>query len=123
MLLLFKIEGSLLPFLVSVNVAYILPMSSNPEFNQYIGNVIRTNRKRAAISQAVLAERAGVTRRFIQELENGRSDISLHTLFRLAFALETSLGKLCLEIDGSIKNLPQTASAAVAQEKQDTVGS
>lgn len=57
-----------------------------------------------AISQVVLAERAGVTRRFIQELENGRSSISLHTLFALSRALETSLAEICGQIESALQS-------------------
>ena len=66
---------------------------------QHLGNTIRENRRRLAVSQAVLAERAGVTRRFIQEVENGRSDISLQTLIRLAAALDMTLTELCRQFE------------------------
>jgi transcriptional regulator with XRE-family HTH domain len=75
-----------------------------PEFNYCLGAVIRANRKRVAISQMLLAERAGVTRRFIQELENGRSNVSLQTLFALSRALETSLAEICSQIESAIQN-------------------
>ena len=51
------------------------------------------------ISQMILAEKAGVTRRFIQEVENGRSDISLQTLVRLAAAMDMSLAEVCGQIE------------------------
>jgi len=47
----------------------------------------------------VLAERAGLTRRFIQEVENGRSDVSLQTLIRLAMAMDMSLTEVCSQIE------------------------
>ena len=74
-------------------------MSPNLLLIRHLGEVIKTNRKAATISQAVLAERAGVTRRFIQELENGRSDVSLQTLFRLALALGVSLTEISRQIE------------------------
>jgi len=80
-------------------------MSFFPEFNCCLGGVIRANRKRMAISQMVLAERAGVTRRFIQELENGRSSVSLQTLFALSRALETNLTEICAQIESAIQNV------------------
>jgi transcriptional regulator with XRE-family HTH domain len=52
----------------------------------------------------VLAERAGVTRRFIQELENGRSNISLHTLMRLSAALGMTLSDMCAQIETALKS-------------------
>ena len=75
-----------------------------PKFNCCLGAVIRANRKRMAISQMVLAERAGVTRRFIQELENGRSNVSLQTLFALSQALETNMAAICAQIESAMLN-------------------
>jgi transcriptional regulator with XRE-family HTH domain len=66
---------------------------------QPLGHTIRENRRRIAVSQMVLAERAGVTRRFIQEVENGRSDVSLQTLIRLAAAMDMSLTEICGQIE------------------------
>ena len=77
-----------------------------PEFNCHLGGVIRANRERMAISQTALAERAGVTRRFIQELENGRTEVSLQTLFALSSALETSLAEICAQIENAVNAPP-----------------
>ena len=76
------------------------------ESYQPLGNTIRENRKRVAISQMVLAERAGVTRRFIQEVENGRSDVSLQTLIRLAAAMGMSLTEICSQIEQAMAANP-----------------
>ena len=61
------------------------------------------------ISQLIPAEKAGVTRRFIQEVENGRSDVSLQTLVRLAAAMDMSLAGVCGQIKRamSAENLEQ----------------
>lgn len=74
-------------------------MDIPPNFQECLGKVIRQNRVQAGISQAVLAERAGVTRRFIQELENGRSDISLKTLTSLGLAMGRNLVDICGEFE------------------------
>ncbi|MDR2054997.1 MAG: helix-turn-helix domain-containing protein [Desulfovibrio sp.] len=79
-------------------------MTAFPHFYRCLGETIRTNRKKAAVSQMVLAERAGVTRRFIQELENGRSNISLHTLMRLSAALGMTLSDMCAQIETALKS-------------------
>jgi transcriptional regulator with XRE-family HTH domain len=78
-------------------------MDPLPEFRRHLGTIIRTNRKRLAISQTVLAERAAVTRRFIQEIENGRSDVSLQTLFRLAAGLEMTLTDICSQLENVMR--------------------
>ena len=74
-------------------------MENADQFNRSLASVIRAARKALAISQETLASRAGVTRRFIQELENGRSDISLQTLFRLSQALEMNLTSIAAQVE------------------------
>lgn len=74
-------------------------MNVPPQFNQCLGDAVRANRKQAGLNQSALAEKAGVTRRFIQELENGRSDISLQTLYRLSRAMGASLDSLTVQIE------------------------
>ena len=71
-------------------------------FNICLGEVIRANRMREGISQALLAERAGVTRRFIQELERGRSDISMQNLYRLSRALNTTVEAIARQVEDAL---------------------
>jgi len=89
-------------------------------FNYYLclSETIRTTRKRAAISQMVLAERAGVTRRFIQELENGRSDVSLQTLLRLSAAMETTVSDVCRQLEDILERGPQEPSRRQGRPKK-----
>lgn len=77
-------------------------MNIPSQFNQCLGDTVRAMRKQAGLNQSALAENAGVTRRFIQELENGRSDISLQTLYRLSRAMETSLVSLTMQIEEAL---------------------
>ena len=79
-------------------------MVASPNYYRCLAGTIRAARKRAAISQAVLAERAGVTRRFIQELENGRSDVSLLTLLHLSEAMEEDLSSICRQLVDAIES-------------------
>lgn len=69
------------------------------QFTRCLGDAIRSNRKRADLNQNELAEKAGLTRRFIQELENGRSDVSLQTLYRLAYVMDTTLAEISAQIE------------------------
>ena len=54
-----------------------------------IGEIIRSARKDAKITQEQLAERTGTKKSFISRIENGHSDIQLSTLYRL---MEIGLG-------------------------------
>ncbi|MGH7737783.1 MAG: helix-turn-helix transcriptional regulator [Candidatus Tyrphobacter sp.] len=51
-------------------------------------------RARAGLSQAALAKRSGVSRAIISELEQGRGDVRLTTLARVAQALGATVNEL-----------------------------
>jgi len=51
-------------------------------------------RAKLQLSQAALAEQAGISRPTISELEQGRGNVTLDVLNRLAFALETTVAQL-----------------------------
>jgi transcriptional regulator with XRE-family HTH domain len=54
-----------------------------------IGNVLRAKREKLAVSQEVLAERAGVDRTYISILERGLKSPTVETLERICAALGT----------------------------------
>ena len=66
-------------------------------------NALRSNlvflRAQRRLSQTALAERAGVTRYVISEAENGKPNITIDVLDRLAIALETTVAELFRPID------------------------
>ena len=55
-----------------------------------IGEVIKEERRLAAMTQEQLAEKTGTKKSFISRIENGHSDIQLSTLYKL---LEYGLGR------------------------------
>ncbi len=60
-----------------------------------VSNTIRQLRRDASeMTQAVLAERVGVTRQTIVAIEHGRYSPSLEVAFRIAFALGVPLTKV-----------------------------
>lgn len=62
--------------------------------NVRLAKRLKALRKERGITQAVLAQRAGVTLSYIGRLEIGRHDPQLSTLRRLAIALNVSVGDL-----------------------------
>jgi len=56
-----------------------------------LGQRVRSLRVEAGLSQAVLAQRVGLTRTSITNIEQGRQSIPLHVLYDLASALGTDL--------------------------------
>ncbi|MBL7521925.1 helix-turn-helix domain-containing protein, partial [Frankia sp. CNm7] len=55
-----------------------------------IGVAIRAARRRAGMPMTALAEKAGVSQPYLSQLENGRNNPSIQTLYRIANALELS---------------------------------
>lgn len=58
------------------------------------GASVRSRRNHLAISQEELAERAGLHRTYISDIERGARNISLHSIEKLARALEISVASL-----------------------------
>ena len=105
---LFIIEASLALF-KGVFIAFNAIMDQ--EFlKQCFGAVIKSARLRKGISQYALADAAGVGRRFIQGVENGRHEAKISTLFSMALALGVSPKVLIGELEYAILNgnLPQS---------------
>lgn len=58
------------------------------------GQVLKQLRLKAGLRQSELAERAGLSKQFVCDLEHGRSSPSSKTIFRLANALRVDAGDL-----------------------------
>lgn len=75
----------------------VIVMNDN-EFNLYenIACNIKKYRKEANITQAELSERVGVSHEFIRRIESkkGVKTFSVETLYKIALALDISVGKL-----------------------------
>ncbi|MEM1449269.1 MAG: shikimate kinase [Planctomycetota bacterium] len=60
-----------------------------------LGRRIRRERESAALTVTELAERAGLSRRYVTEAEAGRANLTLLKLARIATTLRLRLGELC----------------------------
>ena len=67
---------------------------SQKDLNRWIGFQIRQARVARKLSQELLAEAAGLSRVFISRLENGNVSAKIDTYYRIACALDISLGEL-----------------------------
>jgi transcriptional regulator with XRE-family HTH domain len=74
------------------------------KFHSYLAAILRSARMRADLTQVEVANRAGVTRRYIQSVENGKQEMSLSTLFVIAEAIGISPSYLVSELESAIKN-------------------
>ena len=59
-----------------------------------LGAVLRERRASQGLSQQALADRAGLSRNFVAQVERGESSPTVSTLTRLAVALATTVGEL-----------------------------
>ena len=60
----------------------------------FLGQRLRALRKQRGFSQARLGGRAGLSGKFIGEVERGEKSISIDSLYRVSVALEISLREL-----------------------------
>ncbi len=65
-----------------------------PEVRAGLGNRIRAVRKTRGLSQESLGERAGLSGKFVGEVERGEKSISVDSLARVADALDVGLEEL-----------------------------
>ncbi len=61
---------------------------------KFLGQRVRTLRKQRGLSQGRLGDRAGLSGKFIGEVERGEKSISIDSLYRVSVALEIPLREL-----------------------------
>jgi transcriptional regulator with XRE-family HTH domain len=82
-------------------------MKSEEAIRESFGENIRHFRERREWSQETLAFRAGLDRTYVNSVENGKRNISLVNIVRLAEALELSPRELFSESPKSQLNPPK----------------
>lgn len=63
------------------------------------GKVLRSFREKSDLSQEKLAEKADLDRSYISLIENGRSGLSLETLFDIADAMDVGILSIITELE------------------------
>lgn len=72
------------------------------------GLSVKDLRKQQGLSQELLAAKAGLDRAFLSQVETGRKQPSLLTIFRLASALKLDVSELFKEVEARIlASLPE----------------
>ena len=69
-------------------------MDKEQDFYREVGNHVRQARRRANMTQQVLAAKVSLRRASITNLEMGRQTLMLHTLVKIASELHVSLDEL-----------------------------
>jgi transcriptional regulator with XRE-family HTH domain len=83
-----------------------------------IGAAIREARDEAGITQKELADRAGMSRASIANIEAGRQQFPLHVLYRIARALDVDATRLLPAASQDEALPPVPAKVAAWVEKQ-----
>lgn len=73
------------------------------DVRRMVGRNVRRLRKAAGLSQAALAEKAGVDRAYISGLELGERNATILTLWHVAQALKAEIGALFRKARGQAK--------------------
>lgn len=63
------------------------------QFNVNLGNALREIRQEMAISQEIMAEKAGLSRNYIGEIERGEKSVSVFALVKILEANGISASK------------------------------
>ena len=71
----------------------------NPDITFRFGQVVRKLRLEQNISQEELADRCGLHRTYISDIELGKRNVSLENIERIAISLNRSLSDLFKEVD------------------------
>lgn len=83
------------------------------------GEHFRKLRKAAGLTQEDVAERVGLTRTSVTNIERGRQHISLHQLYLLAAAVGRNPAELLPDHDGGVDELlPQRALKALEEDAE-----
>ena len=71
-----------------------LPPSADCDLKEILARTIKRERKLLGLSQGELAERSGVHRTYVSDLERGARNPTVEIVAKLAQALGTSVAKL-----------------------------
>ncbi|MBX9720727.1 MAG: helix-turn-helix transcriptional regulator [Candidatus Obscuribacterales bacterium] len=86
------------------------------EFMKGLGRLVLRRRKELGLSQTDLASKAGLHRTYISDVENGKRNFSLGTLYSLSSTLKISMTQLITQAQESVCD---TSSVGTAFADQD----
>lgn len=71
-----------------------------------LADQIRQRREAQGLRMADLARRAGISRSYLYQIEQGKSQPSAEHVYRLAFALDTTIGTLLEKAPTALDEMP-----------------
>jgi transcriptional regulator with XRE-family HTH domain len=72
------------------------------DINKALGKVLAKCRITAGISQEELADRAGIHRTYVSQIERGLKSPTLAVLFKISKALDTTASSLITEVEKEV---------------------
>jgi len=96
----------LLDIVFSHPIIAVMATATDYEFYKPIAQAIRKKRSEARpkISQEILADKTGLSRAAIANIERGRQQILIHVLYKIAKALNVAPGDLLPTINSPLAN-------------------
>lgn len=88
------------------------------DFNN-LGKVVRFHRRKVGLTQMQLANRAGVGKTMVFDLENGKQSVRLNTLMKVLEALDISLKYDSPEISSYIEKSKGETPAIESKAKEE----
>ena len=73
---------------------------SKPDIRERFGDAVRTRREELGMTQEDLADKAGIHRTYLSDIERGSRNLSLINIERVAAALELPISGLFRLIEG-----------------------
>jgi transcriptional regulator with XRE-family HTH domain len=72
-----------------------------PDIRERFGHAVKMLREERELTQEDLADRTGIHRTYLSDIERGARNVSLVNIERLALALELSMERLFQRVDGA----------------------
>lgn len=69
------------------------------QIEHLFGRAVRRRREKLGLSQEAFAQKAGIHRTYASSIELGKVTVSIRVADQLARALETSLSRLCADVE------------------------
>jgi len=69
------------------------------DLKEALGRALRRKRQEVGLSQEALADAAGLSRNYINEVEGGRYNVTLTTLAKLSSSLGCTISELTLGLE------------------------
>jgi transcriptional regulator with XRE-family HTH domain len=73
---------------------------ATPDIRERFGDAVRVRREALGLTQEELADRAGIHRTYLSDVERGTRNLSLVNIERLATGLSVRMAELFAAVDG-----------------------